>query len=106
MSRNPIGEKAMTAAERQRRRRERLWAENPPGKPGRPRLSWMLDHPWDDPMDRRNLTNEIYGAIGKNLLGMLQEPHPYDLYRRYQRLNKKGIMEQFGRHGMWLSPKA
>lgn len=99
MSRNPIGEKAMTAAERQRRRREKLRTEKPPGKPGRPRF--LLD-PWLQPEDLRNGANEYYQAFGQKLLGLLQNPYPHDLYRRYRRLKKKGTLEQFGRYGMWL----
>jgi hypothetical protein len=63
MSRKPIGDQAMTAAERQRRRRARLRAENPPNKPGRP-LFRHVDTSEHDPGARRAALNDFYRGWG------------------------------------------
>ena len=119
MSRKPVGEKAMTAAERQRRRRARLKAENPPQKPGRPPLHWLVEtNEWQQlhekmqtsmGMDarsvRRQRINRVFAGFGKQVLGLdPQYPDSYsrDDVRRFKPLSRKGILEQFGRHAVFM----
>jgi hypothetical protein len=108
----------MTAAERQRRRRARLRADNPPArKPGRPRFGWLKpsdlelfqEAMGDDSRRmsaRRRNANHLFRHFGRQVLHI--EPLIPDKYspedaKRFEPLaRKKGIIEQFGRHVVFM----
>ena len=112
MSRKLLGEKAMTAAERQRRRRAKVRADKPPQKPGRPRLSWLeeslgeiLSDGQEERSARRHHADRQYASFGKQILGI--DPR-FDGYsaenvERYKPLMRKGILEQLGRHFVFVA---
>jgi hypothetical protein len=114
MSRKPLGESAMTAAERQRRRRARLRAEYPSRKRGRPlAFNGFGADASDDPSTRRHKQNEEYRGWGKYVLGLLDAHLPDDAKQvkqgdaeRFKPLERrKVVLEQIGRHARWLLQK-
>jgi hypothetical protein len=114
MSRKPMGEKAMTAAERQRRRRAKLRAENPPQKPGRPRHAWLEPSTLelfqkamgkDARSARRWHANRSFEGFGKQILRIdprFPDYSPEDAKHFEPLSHKKGILEQLGRHVVFM----
>ena len=114
MSQKPIGEKAMTATERQRRRRARLRGEKPPQKPWRPQNPWhkpsaleiFLKKIGKDPSSaHRKHANDLFESFGRQLLGIEDLPgcnYSPENAKRFEPLARKGILEQFGRHAVFL----
>jgi hypothetical protein len=117
MSRKPLNGKAMTAAERQRRRRAKLRTEKPPQKPGRPRLGWIkkcaleifCENFYDESQHarsaRRHHADFQYTSFGKQVLGVGEGFDGYSVenVERYKPLMRKGILEQLGRHAVFLA---
>jgi hypothetical protein len=126
MSRKPIGEKVMTAAERQRRRRAKMkeqQAEGSSNKSGRRRLSYLDAKPpenWTQEL-RSEVLAELggikqesvrrgdaacrYKSFGEQALGIEPRCKGYsrensDRYRPLSR--KKGILEQIGRQAIFV----
>jgi hypothetical protein len=106
----------MTAAERQRRRRARSREENPSQKPGRPQSPWHKTTNYEELAGlffgdgrqrsaRRHQANRLFESFGRQALGISRDvPEWYvqENVARFKRLDKKGILEQFGRHAIWL----
>jgi hypothetical protein len=119
MSRKPIGEKAMTATERQRRRRARLQGEGPPKQRGRPKLKYLepgkLPEGWTAEArleflealggckresTRRGDAARRYANFGEQALRIDPRCEDYspENAEKYRSLkHKKGILEQLGR---------
>jgi hypothetical protein len=107
----------MTAAERQRRRRARLRAEKPPQKPGRPRLRWQsktaheifheeLGQPGKARSARRGDFISQYVNFAEQALGVssrFAQNYSAENVERYKPLMRKGILEQLGRHLIFLT---
>jgi hypothetical protein len=119
MSRKAIGEKAMTAAERQRRRRAKLRGDSPPPKRGRPRLK-HLESDGDTAGLRSSLWEMLghrpgslrshdvarrYRNFGEQVLGIDSKAPSYshENAERYRPLSRKpSILEQLGRHAVFM----
>ena len=118
MSRKPLGDKAMTAAERQRRRRAKLRSETPPQKSGRPRLHWLeksthemfcealKDERWKARSSRRYQSGKQYANFGEQALGIeprFEKNYSAENVERFKPLMRKGILEQLGRHAVFMA---
>jgi hypothetical protein len=109
----------MTAAERQRRRRAKLRTENPPQKPGRPRLGWLKKSEHEIFCEEMNMEAvskprsvrrgdfaRQYVSFGEQALGISSKFAQYyqaENVRRYKPIMRKCILEQLGRHLIFLA---
>jgi hypothetical protein len=106
----------MTAAERQRRRRERLRGEGPPKKRGRPNFGFLKNH--NELLVKmkasmgvkresalRDEAARTYQSFGKQVLGIhpkFPETYSHENAERYRPLDRKlGILEQLGRQAVF-----
>jgi hypothetical protein len=105
----------MTAAERQRKRRAKLREGQEPKRRGRPALQYVPDDTGYalfmrlmeqyGPSVRRHDINNTFASLGKQVLGIEKRTRDYapENVQRYKSLAKKTILEQVGRHAMWLA---
>jgi hypothetical protein len=106
MSRKAMGDRAMTAAERQRKRRAKLRAEHPPRKPGRPRADTFNFDIFDGhpPKTRRAAIANMYAVWGEFVLRTNKGAEDYSKEdeERFKPLYNTRILEQIGRYARYL----